>query len=305
VKTPLPVLALVGTTAVIGIRRAMSGIRSTTLYETAPLWSLIFVYSLSSIFSTLNIGHRHILPLYPAMFVLCGSAAAWLRSERLSLRWLLAAILCLFLIESGRAYPHYLAYFNQITGRTHAYRHLVDSSLDWGQDLPGLKRWLSDHGWDGSPQHRVYLTYFGTGDPHYYEIQASLLPVDRFPSDAPQFRPGLYCVSATALQCVYARAQGPWTDRYEAWYRDLSKHLERARRMPIAEATKEIGGADKLQQLAWSHYMLSVARLMAYLRQIEPIDSVGFSILVFKLSQNDLNRAFNEPLGTLQPGDSR
>lgn len=305
VKTPLPVHALVGTTVVIGIRRAMSGLRSTTLYETVPLWSLIFVYSLSSIFSTLNIGHRHILPLYPAMFVLCGSSAAWLRSERTSLRWLLAAILCLFLIESGRAYPHYLAYFNQITGRTYAYRHLVDSSLDWGQDLPGLKQWLDNHGWDGSPRHRVHLTYFGTGDPHYYGIQASLLPVDRFPPEAPQFRPGIYCVSATALQCVYAQAQGPWTDRYEAWYRELSQHLERARRMPIAEATKEIGGADKLQQLAWSHYMLSVARLMAYLRQVEPIDSVGFSILVFKLSQNDLNRAFNEPLGTLQAGDSR
>jgi Dolichyl-phosphate-mannose-protein mannosyltransferase len=318
VKTPLPVLALAGTSGAIGIRRAMKGLAASRLYETVPLWCLILVFSATSLLSTLNIGHRHILPLYPALFILCGSAAGWMRSEKLWLRGLFVVLVSLFVVETGRAYPHYLAYFNQITGRTHAYRHLVDSSLDWGQDLPGLKQWLARHGWDGSPERRVYLTYFGTADPAYYGINASPLPVDKFPPTAPPLRPGLYCVSATALQCVYAQAQGAWSDKYEASFQILKNHMQRARQIPLSQAEKEVGGAEKLRQLGWTYYMLSVARLMAYLRQQEPLDSIGFSILLFQLSADDLNRALNEPLpdrdgarlgsnveGLVQPRDRR
>jgi hypothetical protein len=296
VKTPLPLLALVATSGVIGIRRVSKRLAASTLYETVPLWSLILVFSVTSILSTLNIGHRHILPLYPAIFVLCGSAAAWIRSKKLWLRRLFVVLVSLFVVESGRAYPHYLAYFNQITGPTHAYRHLVDSSLDWGQDLPGLKQWLAHHGWDGSSEHRVYLTYFGTADPAYYGINALPLPVDKFPPTAPQLRPGLYCVSATALQCVYAQSQGAWSEKYETSFQILKRHLERVGRIPLAQAEKEIGGAEKLRQLGWTYYMLSVARLMAYLRQLEPLDSIGYSILLFQMSSEDLNRALNGPL---------
>jgi hypothetical protein len=296
VKTPLPLLALAGTSAGVALRRLKRGLRSNALYETVPLWSLIGVYSLVAISSTLNIGHRYILPLYPPMFILCGSAAAWLRSERAAMRALLPVLLALFLVESGRAYPHYLAYFNPITGRAHAYQHLVDSSLDWGQDLPGLKQWLESHGWDGSPKHSVYLTYFGTAEPDHYGIRASLLPVENFPINASPPRPGLYCVSATSLQCVYAQAQGAWTDKYEASYQALRVYIDRVRKMPLPDAVREVGGSERWQQLGTTYYILSVARLMAYLRHVEPIDTVGYSILLFQLSQQDLNRALNEPL---------
>ena len=69
--------------------------------------------------------------------------------------------------------PHYLAYFNPVGGGPdNGWHHLVDSSLDWGQDLPGLKRWL-DRQQTKSP---VFLSYFGTGDPAYYHIDAQRLP---------------------------------------------------------------------------------------------------------------------------------
>ena len=225
VKTPLPLLALAGTLAAIALRRLKLERRTSSLYEIVPLWSLIGVYACIAISSTLNIGHRYILPLYPPLFILCGGAAAWLRSKRATMRMLLPVLLALFLVESARAYPHYLAYFNQITGREHAYEHLADSSLDWGQDLPGLKQWLDRHGWDGSPKRRVFLTYFGTAEPEHYGIRASLLPVERIPPNPSPPQPGLYCVSATSLQCVYAQ-QGAWTDKYETSYQALRKYLE-------------------------------------------------------------------------------
>ena len=61
-----------------------------------------------------------------------------------------AAIAVLLLWHVGESLaiaPHYLAYFNAFAGGpSQGYRHLIDSSLDWGQDLRGLKDWLDRHG---------------------------------------------------------------------------------------------------------------------------------------------------------------
>src|SRR6185312_15706987 len=67
----------------------------------------------------------------------------WLSARRHPLL-AIAVLACMasFGSESLANWPNYLAYFNQLIGsHTNAYRHLVDSSLDWGQDLPALKRW--------------------------------------------------------------------------------------------------------------------------------------------------------------------
>ena len=54
------------------------------------------------------------------------------------------------------------------------FRHLVDSSLDWGQDLPALKQYLDRH----PPQGPVYLSYFGNASPAYYRIPARFIRSD-------------------------------------------------------------------------------------------------------------------------------
>src|SRR5205807_487541 len=62
---------------------------------------------------------------------------------------------------------HYLAYFNELAGGPlNGWRSLVDSNIDWGQDLQGLKSWLHRHELP-SP---IYLCYFGTADPRYYQV---------------------------------------------------------------------------------------------------------------------------------------
>src|SRR5205085_1832925 len=95
--------------------------------------------------------------------------------------------------------------FNPIAGGpSRGSEHLVDSSLDWGQDLPALKTWIDNHRAivDRKP---VYLAYFGTADPRAYEINAELILPDTQLAPTPSgLTRGIYCVSATTLQSVYA-----------------------------------------------------------------------------------------------------
>ena len=122
------------------------------------MWTLLGVYWVTVMLGHLNIGHRHLLPTYPPLFVLAGAAAYWLEGWREAGRAnrsaagtlpgrITGVVLCaLVALLAGQMlcfFPNYLAYFNAIAGGpAHAYRHLVDSSLDWGQELPGRRTYL-------------------------------------------------------------------------------------------------------------------------------------------------------------------
>ena len=208
VKTPLGLLGLLAVSAVLAAR----GLRKR---EDAFLWIPILLYAAVSLTRGINIGHRHLLPLYPFLFVLAGRAAAWAVREwpRRAPAMLVAGLAAW---QAGAAlwiHPHYLAYFNELAGGpSRGYRVLVDSSLDWGQDLKGLKPYMQAH---GIP--RVKLSYFGTADPAYYGIDADLLPsylpLPRKTERA--FGPGdVLAVSATNLAGVYLQpADRPMMER--------------------------------------------------------------------------------------------
>ena len=208
VKTPLGLLGLLALAAVLAVR----GLRRR---EDLFLWVPILLYAGVSLTRGINIGHRHLLPLYPFLFVLAGRSAAWAAREwprRLPAMavgafagWQAAAALWI--------HPHYLAYFNEAAGGPgNGYRVLVDSSLDWGQDLKGLKPYMESH---GIP--RVKLSYFGTADPAYYGIDADLLPSYlSLPRETVRaFGPGdVLAVSATNLAGVYLEpADRPMMER--------------------------------------------------------------------------------------------
>src|ERR1700730_6605792 len=165
-KTPLPLLGLLAL-AVFG---AVACRRSWKLEELLnPLSLFALVYAAFAIGSQLNIGHRHILPIYPVLFIACGSVLYLIEKNRSALVATVVTILLLRQIgESVASWPNYLAYFNRIAGGSSCgYQHLVDSSLDWGQDLPSLKAWIDSHPGitDGNP---LYLAYFGSVDPRWY-----------------------------------------------------------------------------------------------------------------------------------------
>jgi hypothetical protein len=201
IKTPIPLILLVVLAAVWGrgTRRARAG-----------LWIPVVGYLLLTQTRGLNIGHRHLLPLYPFLFVIAADGAGRLLAEksRAALpRYALAGLLAWYVVGTLRAHPHDLAYFNEVAGGPGAgYHWLVDSSLDWGQDLKGLRPALEAR---GIP--KVKLSYFGSADPSYYGIDAEMLPGTMSPRPARvtrEVRPGdVLVVSATNLQGVYLEGE--------------------------------------------------------------------------------------------------
>ncbi len=310
-KVPTPIMAVV-LAALISVAAGWSTVEretkgsgrsgaprlTATLYHTAPLWVLILVYWAFAVSSHLNIGHRHLLPTFAPMFILCGAAAGWMRVSRKWLRFLVPALLCLLAASSFATWPHDLAHFNLIAGgSSKGYRHLVDSSLDWGQDLPGLRRWLDEHR-DGQ---EVYVAYFGTGNLRHYGIDSRPLPHYLRKSGRGDYRlrGGIYCISATRLQQVYMLPKSKWTLEQESRYH---RGLDKARRLEELPDEEGVRGAfvssqgrdfkksfDVFQKLRFG-------RLCAYLRQREPDSHVGHSILIYHLTDEQVNEALYGPL---------
>jgi hypothetical protein len=314
VKTTIPALLLIAwasgrfawrrLTDTQGIRWRRAG---TRLYAAAPLLVLIVVYWAFALATNLNLGVRHLMPVIPATFILLGSlggfvvAPAALRSSwrRAAGAVALAGLLAWHAVESLRIAPDYLAYFNQLDGGPgEAYRHLVDSSLDWGQDLPALKRWLDEQGLQAAGHPPVYLSYFGNARPSYYGIDAIPLPgYPRYaPADVPQpMRAGVYCVSATMYQGIYLETPGAWTDEYQGQFENASFNMkvfdgtagDAAERERLVRQTGEAFWVNNFAV----YQQLRFARLAAYLREREPDASAGYSILIFRLTEADLDQA--------------
>lgn len=211
-KTPLPALVLIlaGLTPVLSLRSRAK----------PEIWFLLLPASLYFIVASLahmNIGIRHLLPVYPFLYVLAGGVACQLaRLSRPAGIILFALVVCAIAVSSRivfypangsfyqRINSHDLAYFNELGGGpANGDQDLVDSNLDWGQDLKSLKQWLLDH----HVNEPVCLCYFGMADPRYYQIAYENLPGGY--SLEPQvgfehLRPGgLFVISATDVPGVY------------------------------------------------------------------------------------------------------
>ena len=93
-----------------------------------------------------QIGIRHIIIIFPLMFIFCGSFINdW---NKINLwRKVTVAILSIYLVFSVMSYsPHFLSYFNEIVwNRTQAYKYLADSNIDWGQNQWYLRKYLEKH----------------------------------------------------------------------------------------------------------------------------------------------------------------
>ncbi len=195
---------------------------------------------------------------------------------------MLIASLGWFVAESAYIRPNYLAYFNELAGGPRqGYKHLVDSSLDWGQDLPALQEWLAKNNPDNRP---VYLAYFGTEDPGYYGVNAFPLANAGFDQQLIDLKPGIYCVSATLLQTMYTTVIGPWAIPYEKTYRQLLQK----QKLPGAQLyPKEVTALGRYR----------FARLCSFLRKREPDADAAYSILIYRLAQSDIDRAlYGQPV---------
>jgi hypothetical protein len=137
--------------------------------------------------SSINIGVRHILAVYPSLAIAAGAAFSNWTFDRKKWTTLAPAILLLLHgAESVRAHPDYLAYFNQ-AALGGGQRYLLDSNLDWGQDLARLGRWMEE---TATPS--VILRYFGEARPERFGIHTFV-----FDSDHPDA--GWFAISANYL----------------------------------------------------------------------------------------------------------
>ena len=339
VKTTIPAM-IVGLFALAGLasrwKRDGAGEpwlhrAQASLYEGTPLLALLFVYWVFALTTNLNIGHRHLLPTYPALCILAGGAAFWIqplferirnteprtgrerRRPRSGARVentvsrvgkaagvATMALLAWHAVESLSIRPDYLAYFNQLAGGpSQGYKHLADSSLDWGQDLPALKRWLDAQGLQQSADRGVYLSYFGTARPEYYRIQATTLAgfIDRRPPQPPEpLGGGVYCISATVRNVISRTFYSPEQEsNYQAAVKNLAIFARASENEQAWSTLMRQTGQDYWQQLFAQFDQMRTGRLVAFLRRREPDAMVGYSILIYRLTDADVGLALSGP----------
>ena len=158
IKTPLALLALFFVGLVSSVRRG----RILSLDGEAFLVVPIVLFLGVAMTSTLNIGLRHILPIYPFVIVLAVVAARALADGKAKHGPAICAVLLAAgVLEFASVYPNNLAFFNRaVGGPSNGFRYLADSNIDWGQDLKPLKGWM-----DRNQVAHINLAYFGVADP--------------------------------------------------------------------------------------------------------------------------------------------
>jgi len=159
VKTTIPLLLMVGLSvaACLAVFR-----REDARPAEYPLAAAVIILGIC-MKSSLNLGIRHILPIYPFFALLAAGLFADTNRRRPRLGKALAgigiALAAWHIAESLLASPDYLAYFNE-AARGREEKFLLDSNLDWGQDLERLRQFLAE-----KKISTIYLSYFGAADP--------------------------------------------------------------------------------------------------------------------------------------------
>ena len=290
-KTPPALLLALGLAAaatVLALRRSRPSSPRIDLYGLAPFLATGVVYGAIAVESRFNIGIRHILPAFPMLFVVAGGAARFPFHSRRGRAVIGAAILAGSVVEVLIARPNYLAYVNEFGGGPrNGWRLFVDSSCDWGQDLPAVRRWIDARAAGPAADRPVYFSYFGNGLIDHYGIRAFLLPQDseRRTAITAVLKPGTYIICATMLQGIGSGPiRGPWRSEYERSYQGIGRELPS---IPIDTAY----GTQAVQ----IYELLRFSRLCAYLRAREPDAWITPNVLVYELDGKSLTEALSGP----------
>lgn len=223
VKTPGGTLVLTGMILLLALQyfslrvRAMSGswlrrwLASLRALPFSAFWLVVpfLFYFGTSLTSHINLGVRHLLPIYPFLFVMIGWLAT-IRFQRFQrcFHFIIVSLVVLVAIEFALVTPYFLAFFNSFSGGPrHGSQYLVDSNVDWGQDLDRLGKELRRRGIN-----EVALAYFGTAEAEPALPHRIHLPTSDEPDQIRNFH-GVAAVSVTALLS---------RNREYAWLRPLS-----------------------------------------------------------------------------------
>ena len=184
----------------------------------------------SALLGNLNIGIRHLLPIYPFAFLLLSFGAKELyiklgKGTKKIFVGLLAILGVWYAGSSLFAFPHYISYYNELAGGIEkGYTIAVDSNYDWGQDFYRLRDFVRKNNID-----RISLDYFGGEDPEYW-LGSKVTKLDPFQTPHPT---GWIAVSLNQLVGGTARPVAGF-DQPSGYYQWLVSHK------PVAKAGTSI-----------------------------------------------------------------
>jgi hypothetical protein len=198
IKTTLTLLLLLVSFCFVRIRRH----GREFLFLTVPS-CFYFVMSISSM---VNLGVRHILPVYPFCIIAAAAAAALLFNRSMIGRVAVTGLFLLTVVSSLHAFPNLLAYSNEVAGGpSHTYKLVSNANADWGQGLKWAKVYLDKH-----PSPDCWADFYGPFlNPSYYGIKCKplLSGMGHQAGIGPQAMPstisGTVLVSATEIGGIY------------------------------------------------------------------------------------------------------
>ncbi|MHC5537201.1 ArnT family glycosyltransferase [Singulisphaera rosea] len=197
VKLPLGTLILlIWGLAKVFLRRPSESLPLENLALLVPSAAILIFVSTQTGYT---LHSRYVVPALPYLMICAGRIVAGVQSRA---RWLAWGLLTASIASSLSVYPSSLSYFNEAAGGpTRGPRHLVDSNIDWGQDLLRLRDWLGAHP-EASPLRLAYYNF--DLDPGLAGIAFELPPPGPGTSPASPTevgpRPGYYAVSVNFLQ---------------------------------------------------------------------------------------------------------
>lgn len=185
IKNPVPMLLLLIMGLFVFVKKGIGRAERVILVTIA-------LYFITSSFGKLQLGIRHILPLFPFCFMIAGRCAELFKKRYLSA--IIIALIAWHTCLTIFAWPDYMGYFNEfIGGPKNGYKYLRDSNIDWGQNLPALAEYMNKNGVG-----EITLAYFGEANPSAYGIKYRNFSPDELT------KPGnrTYAVSVQYLESV-------------------------------------------------------------------------------------------------------
>ena len=195
IKVPLGTwILLLLSVAASFVQRKRTDVGRSPLALVAPVAAVLAMASSQT--SGFSAHLRYVLPIFPFVFIYISRVAGLYRQT--TLRWIVKVALTWSVASSLWIYPHSLSYFNELVGGPNGgAAHLIDSNIDWGQDLLFLRAWLRAHP-DARP---LKLAYFGYFDPKHVGTEyRAPFPANDPPSSPSPLAPGWYAISVNLVQ---------------------------------------------------------------------------------------------------------
>jgi len=155
IKTPIPMLLFL----LLAVLLCFKYRKFDEFFVIVP----VLVLHAAFLNTTKQFGYRYVLSTIPLLIVLISRI---MKFNFKKFHKVLLGLLCLwYVISSVMAYPHYHSYVNEFVGFDNAYLHVVDSTIDWGQDLFFLADYLQDNEFNDAK-----ISYYGFPAIHGHRI---------------------------------------------------------------------------------------------------------------------------------------